>query len=98
MNSSNFKTLKLIFKEENLLKHIFISLFSVHLSFESSFCVRNMSYEDKRFCFNCKLDADQLKVQKKKLKTCSNCQMAQYCGQDCQRQEFRDHKVVEMTS
>ena len=26
-------------------------------------------YEDKRFCFNCKLDTEQLMNQKKKLKT-----------------------------
>ena len=35
-------------------------------------------YEDKRFCFNCKLDAEQLLNQKKTLKTCTNCQIAQY--------------------
>ena len=49
-------------------------------------------YEDKRFCFNCKLDTEQLMNQKKKLKTCSVCQIAQYCGIECQRKEYASHK------
>ena len=49
-------------------------------------------YEDKRFCFNCKLDAEQLMKQKKKLKTCSVCQIAQYCSMECQRKEYASHK------
>ena len=49
-------------------------------------------YEDKRFCFNCKLDAEQLLNQKKTLKTCTNCQIAQYCGIECQRKEYPSHK------
>ena len=49
-------------------------------------------YEDKRYCFNCKVDAEQLLNQKKKLKTCSVCQIAQYCGIECQRKEYASHK------
>ena len=52
-----------------------------------------MSFADKRFCFSCKLDAEQLKKKNKELKTCSYCKIAQYCGEQCQRRNFKDsHK------
>ena len=50
-----------------------------------------MSFEDKRFCFSCKLDTEQLMKKNKKLKTCSFCKIAEYCGKDCQRQDFSDN-------
>ena len=54
-----------------------------------------MSFENKRFCFTCKLDAEQLMKKNKKLKTCSFCKIAQYCGQECQRRDFKDnHKRI----
>ena len=56
-----------------------------------------MSFENKRFCFGCKLDVEQLKLMKKnkKLKTCSFCKIAQYCGKECQRRDFADnHKLL----
>jgi hypothetical protein len=53
-----------------------------------------MSFVEKRFCFTCKLDTEQLKKKNKKLKTCSFCQIAQYCGQECQRLDFKGtHKL-----
>ena len=52
---------------------------------------RKMSFEEKRFCFRCKLDAEQLMKKNKRLKTCSFCKIAQYCGQECQRQDFKDN-------
>ena len=55
-----------------------------------------MSFENKRFCFSCKLDAEQLMKKNKELKTCSFCKIAQYCGQECQRRDFKDnnHKRI----
>jgi len=56
-----------------------------------------MSFVNKRFCFSCKLDVEQLKLMKKnkKLKTCSFCKIAQYCGKECQRRDFADnHKYL----
>merc|ERR1712179_310282 len=53
-----------------------------------------MSYVDKKFCFNCKLDADQLVKQKQKLSTCSGCNIAQYCGRACQRIHYLYHKMI----
>ena len=54
-----------------------------------------MSFVEKRFCFTCKLDTEQLKKKNKKLKTCSFCQIAQYCGQECQRLDFKlTHKLL----
>ena len=54
-----------------------------------------MSFEDKRFCFSCKLDTEQLKKKNKELKTCSFCKIAQYCGEQCQRRDFKDsHKKL----
>ena len=78
----------------------------------------NMSYVDKKFCFNCKLDIEQLrnkeenrpkkcsdctfcincnkeklpKKEKSLLFNCSVCKIAQYCGTECQRKHFKDHK------
>ena len=52
-----------------------------------------MSFEEKRFCFSCKLDAEQLKKKNKELQTCSYCKIAQYCGKQCQRRDLKDsHK------
>ena len=52
-----------------------------------------MSFDDKRFCFSCKLDTEQLKKKNKELKTCSSCKIAEYCGEQCQRRDFKDtHK------
>ena len=52
-----------------------------------------MSFEEKRFCFSCKLDAEQLKKKNKGLQTCSYCKIAQYCGKQCQRRDLKDsHK------
>ena len=52
-----------------------------------------MSFVDKRFCFSCKFDVEQLMKKKKKLKKCSFCKIAEYCGKDCQRQDFAaNHK------
>jgi len=54
-----------------------------------------MSFNDKRFCFSCKLDAEQLKKKNKELQTCSYCKIAQYCGEQCQRRDFKDsHKKL----
>ena len=54
-----------------------------------------MSFVEKRFCFTCKLDTEQLKKKNKKLKTCSFCQIAQYCGQECQLMDFKlTHKLL----
>ena len=54
-----------------------------------------MSFEEKRFCFSCKLDAEQLMKKNKELKTCTFCKIAQYCGKECQRQDFKDnHKKI----
>ena len=79
-----------------------------------------MSYVDKKFCFNCKLDIEQLrnkeenrpkkcsdctfcincnkeqlpKKEKSLLFNCSVCKIAQYCGTDCQRKHFKDHKFL----
>ena len=54
-----------------------------------------MSLEEKRFCFSCKLDVEQLMKKNKKLKSCSFCKIAQYCGQECQRRDFKDnHKRI----
>jgi len=54
-----------------------------------------MSFDDKNFCFNCKLDAESLEKKKKILTTCSVCKIAQYCGQDCQRQDYlKGHKML----
>ena len=54
-----------------------------------------MSFVEKRFCFSCKLDVEQLKKKKKTLKTCPLCKVAQYCGQECQRWDFKDkHKLL----
>ena len=55
-----------------------------------------MSYENKRFCFSCKLDAEQLMKKNKELKTCTICKIAQYCGQECQRRDFKNnnHKRI----
>ena len=52
-----------------------------------------MSFVEKRFCFSCKLDAEQLKKKNKELQTCSYCKIAQYCGKQCQRRDLKDsHK------
>ena len=40
-----------------------------------------------RLCWNC-FD------NKEDLKKCSNCQIAQYCTKDCQRQDWKVHKVL----
>ena len=56
------------------------------------FLNNKFGFEDKRFCFNCKLDAEQLLNQKKKLKTCTVCHIAQYCGIECQQKEYASHK------
>jgi len=55
-----------------------------------------MSYVDKKFCFTCKLDTEQLEKKKKKLSNCSVCKIAQYCGQDCQRIDYMhgSHKFL----
>ena len=47
-----------------------------------------MSYEKKRFCFYCKLDADRLEKLNKSLKKCGVCKLAEYCGKECQRLDF----------
>ena len=47
-----------------------------------------MSYEKKRFCFYCKLDADRLEKLNKSLKKCRVCKLAEYCGKECQRLDF----------
>ena len=53
-----------------------------------------MSYADKKFCFNCKLDIVQLITLKRNLSNCSVCKIAQYCGRDCQKQDFKNHKFL----
>ena len=54
-----------------------------------------MSFENKRHCFSCKLDSEQLMTKNKRLKTCSFCKIAQYCGVECQRRDWCDnHKVL----
>ena len=56
---------------------------------------QKMSFENKRHCFSCKLDSEQLMKKNKKLKTCSFCKIAQYCGVECQRRDWCDnHKVL----
>ena len=47
-----------------------------------------MSYDKKRFCFYCKLDADRLEKLNKSLKKCGVCKLAEYCGKECQRLDF----------
>ena len=47
-----------------------------------------MSFEDKRFCFTCKQTSEQLALKDKKLKFCTNCKIAEYCGKECQLQDF----------
>jgi len=47
-----------------------------------------MSFEQKRFCFYCKLDSNRLERLNKSLKTCGICKIAQYCGLECQKLDF----------
>ena len=70
-----------------------IPFFQPERKLQGFFLGKNMSFEDKRFCFSCKLDVEQLMKKNKKLKKCSFCKIAEYCGKDCQRRDFAaNHK------
>ena len=78
-------------QRQGILSKLYL-YFSQERNSKAFFLPKKMSFEDKRFCFSCKLDVKQLLNQKKTLKTCTNCQIAQYCGIECQRKEYPSHK------
>ena len=51
------------------------------------FEIENLGKKWKKLCWNCFALSEDLKK-------CSKCRISRYCGKDCQRKDWKAHKVV----